>query len=163
MIRSMAGTYITQLLTFTFAYIFQSPSVFVLFFFFQAEAGIRDLYVTGVQTCALPISNFQSGSAQRILARIDIPSHLQWIRRFAPTFDPSSLSPQRLLLPIVREVPGWVARNGATIVGSVAGLALTFAMVLLSAFFFFVEGEAMLDELAILSPLPAEYDHEFGE
>src|SRR5204863_1560104 len=25
-------------------------------FFFQAEAGIRDLYVTGVQTCALPIS-----------------------------------------------------------------------------------------------------------
>src|SRR5215469_14558925 len=27
-----------------------------LFFFFQAEDGIRDLYVTGVQTCALPIS-----------------------------------------------------------------------------------------------------------
>src|SRR2546430_7914213 len=28
----------------------------VLFFFFQAEDGIRDLTVTGVQTCALPIS-----------------------------------------------------------------------------------------------------------
>src|SRR5204862_3723891 len=28
-----------------------------LFFFFQAEDGIRDLYVTGVQTCALPISH----------------------------------------------------------------------------------------------------------
>src|SRR5690349_23332135 len=26
-----------------------------VFFFFQAEDGIRDLYVTGVQTCALPI------------------------------------------------------------------------------------------------------------
>src|SRR5690349_24479340 len=26
-----------------------------LHFFFQAEDGIRDLYVTGVQTCALPI------------------------------------------------------------------------------------------------------------
>src|SRR2546430_7195046 len=26
------------------------------FFFFQAEDGIRDLTVTGVQTCALPIS-----------------------------------------------------------------------------------------------------------
>src|SRR2546430_12366458 len=26
-----------------------------LFFFFQAEDGIRDLTVTGVQTCALPI------------------------------------------------------------------------------------------------------------
>src|SRR5690606_40266682 len=26
------------------------------FFFFQAEDGIRDFHVTGVQTCALPIS-----------------------------------------------------------------------------------------------------------
>src|SRR5258708_14384915 len=31
-------------------------SVFMLFFFFQAEDGIRDDLVTGVQTCALPIS-----------------------------------------------------------------------------------------------------------
>src|SRR3712207_8634754 len=28
----------------------------VIFFFFQAEDGIRDIGVTGVQTCALPIS-----------------------------------------------------------------------------------------------------------
>src|SRR3712207_8228471 len=27
----------------------------ILFFFFQAEDGIRDIGVTGVQTCALPI------------------------------------------------------------------------------------------------------------
>src|SRR3989441_7538043 len=31
-------------------------SVFYCFFFFQAEDGIRDKLVTGVQTCALPIS-----------------------------------------------------------------------------------------------------------
>src|SRR5690348_18503341 len=31
--------------------------VFIIFFFFQAEDGIRDGRVTGVQTCALPISN----------------------------------------------------------------------------------------------------------
>src|SRR5579871_212355 len=30
----------------------------LFFFFFQAEDGIRDLYVTGVQTCALPISGY---------------------------------------------------------------------------------------------------------
>src|SRR5688572_33373709 len=28
-----------------------------IYFFFQAEDGIRDLTVTGVQTCALPISS----------------------------------------------------------------------------------------------------------
>src|SRR5437870_11502112 len=32
-------------------------SVVVVFFFFQAEDGIRDGHVTGVQTCALPISS----------------------------------------------------------------------------------------------------------
>src|SRR5256884_9702075 len=31
-------------------------------FFFQAEDGIRDVAVTGVQTCALPISQFSGGS-----------------------------------------------------------------------------------------------------
>ena len=35
--------------------------VYVVFFFFQAEDGIRDIGVTGVQTCALPIySQFTS-------------------------------------------------------------------------------------------------------
>src|SRR5690606_21820346 len=29
--------------------------IFIFFFFFQAEDGIRDFHVTGVQTCALPI------------------------------------------------------------------------------------------------------------
>src|SRR2546421_8416049 len=32
-----------------------SHSLLPFFFFFQAEDGIRDLIVTGVQTCALPI------------------------------------------------------------------------------------------------------------
>src|SRR2546429_6732325 len=34
------------------------------FFFFQAEDGIRDVAVTGVQTCALPISG-RMGSASK--------------------------------------------------------------------------------------------------
>src|SRR3989449_4217065 len=33
----------------------------VFFFFFQAEDGIRDVAVTGVQTCALPISHGLAG------------------------------------------------------------------------------------------------------
>src|SRR5256885_3591318 len=35
----------------------------LFFFFFQAEDGIRDYKVTGVQTCALPISDKSSFSA----------------------------------------------------------------------------------------------------
>src|SRR5688572_33369082 len=40
----------------------------VVVFFFQAEDGIRDLTVTGVQTCALPI--FRSGGGSAVLARV---------------------------------------------------------------------------------------------
>src|SRR5947209_11225655 len=46
-------------LTVIFFFIFFSFSYFIFyfFFFFQAEDGIRDIGVTGVQTCALPISS----------------------------------------------------------------------------------------------------------
>src|SRR2546429_6459746 len=41
-----------------------------VFFFFQAEDGIRDVAVTGVQTCALPISGFAATTtALRRLSR----------------------------------------------------------------------------------------------
>src|SRR5690606_40017641 len=39
---------------------------YVMQFFFQAEDGIRDFHVTGVQTCALPIcKGHQGGSPQK--------------------------------------------------------------------------------------------------
>src|SRR2546430_11782867 len=44
------------------------------FFFFQAEDGIRDLTVTGVQTCALPISTFPSPPSV-FVSRRRTPTH----------------------------------------------------------------------------------------
>src|SRR5690606_40823078 len=44
------------------------------FFFFQAEDGIRDFHVTGVQTCALPI--------------LDAADRLQRLGRLHPDSDP---------------------------------------------------------------------------
>src|ERR1035437_10561093 len=40
-----------------------SLTVALVFFFFQAEDGIRDIGWTGVQTCALPICQVGTGSA----------------------------------------------------------------------------------------------------
>src|SRR5256885_7121283 len=44
-------------LFFSIFYCYHTRHSVVFFFFFQAEDGIRDYKVTGVQTCALPISN----------------------------------------------------------------------------------------------------------
>src|SRR2546422_9489149 len=44
------------------------------FFFFQAEDGIRDVAVTGVQTCALPISDRRAAGGVRAPAgRVGLP------------------------------------------------------------------------------------------
>ena len=45
---------------------------FFFFFFFQAEDGIRDVAVTGVQTCALPISG-----DRRLRAAAQLPIEVQ--------------------------------------------------------------------------------------
>src|SRR5258708_25993437 len=71
----------------------------ILVFFFQAEDGIRDDLVTGVQTCALPISlcardratvrrdrpraRARSGTRQRRRPRFDGPRHLCGVARDA--------------------------------------------------------------------------------
>src|SRR2546429_5721774 len=52
------------------------------FFFFQAEDGIRDVAVTGVQTCALPISP---------LTQVRVRSRCAW--RAAVLLPPGSRSP----------------------------------------------------------------------
>src|SRR5712664_4807610 len=49
--------------------------IFFFFFFFQAEDGIRDLIVTGVQTCALPIC-ICFGRRRRVSNSIEGPMSL---------------------------------------------------------------------------------------
>src|SRR5207302_2302455 len=59
-----------------------------VFFFFQAEDGIRDFHVTGVQTCALPISAL--ASSLLVSAALAVPGtlvhlalgHIDWTVTF---------------------------------------------------------------------------------
>src|SRR5690606_39854870 len=61
---------------------------FAFFFFFQAEDGIRDFHVTGVQTCALPISAlavaFVAALALRNPLRVDVIRDRGVLAREAP-------------------------------------------------------------------------------
>src|SRR5690606_39722906 len=44
--------------------------VILFLFFFQAEDGIRDFHVTGVQTCALPILNLPVLTSMTVIASV---------------------------------------------------------------------------------------------
>ncbi len=115
-----------------------------------------------VQQANVVVEKLQSGEAQEIVRRIDVTRSLQWVRRIAPSFDPATLSPDRLLLPAMKQIPGWVARHGGAVLGGLAGMALGFALALLSMYFFYVEGESILEQLSVLSPLPKRFDQEFA-
>src|SRR5206468_4922238 len=60
-------------------------------FFFQAEDGIRDLIVTGVQTCALPIFN----STGRREARLTTNDMCETRRHLADEFATDARSEER--------------------------------------------------------------------
>ena len=121
------------------------------------------LSVLLVQQANVVVDNLRSGEAQQMVQRFDVSRYLAIIKRVAPNFDPATLSPQRILLPAIQKVPGFVARHGGSVIGGLAGVLLGFVMVLLSMFFFYVEGEAILQQLSILSPLPKKYDNEFRQ
>lgn len=116
-----------------------------------------------VQQANVVVAKLQSGEAQAMIQRIDLAQHLHWIKRIAPNFDPATLSPDKMLLPAVRQIPGWAARHGGAVIGGLAGGVLGFALMLLSMYFFYVEGESILTQLSILSPLPKQYDDQFRE
>src|SRR5690606_39773532 len=66
------------------------------FFFFQAEDGIRDFHVTGVQTCALPIlSLFSSASLSETMVSNSL---FFWSRSFLRSFKISFNSSTSLFL-----------------------------------------------------------------
>src|SRR6266700_7052827 len=97
------------------------------FFFFQAEDGIRDFHVTGVQTCALPISEIQMALADGITLVKFFPAEASGgtralsaiagpfpMLRFIPTggISPDNLD-SYLALPSVAAVGGsWMVTPG---------------------------------------------------
>src|SRR5690606_40243356 len=68
-----------------FAWVSWQYGIIVVFFFFQAEDGIRDFHVTGVQTCALPISFSAKASItlRSTIARL-VAVHFCPAKRIAP-------------------------------------------------------------------------------
>src|SRR2546422_7735735 len=83
-----------------------NPRCLDYFFFFQAEDGIRDVAVTGVQTCALPILSYALSPA---------PNTVPGIESSRSPVAAAPGWPQRAMLPAPTNVTGPVlaARSAA--------------------------------------------------
>src|SRR6266478_1989090 len=78
--------------------------VFFFFFFFQAEDGIRDLTVTGVQTCALPISVKVSHCGTERISGVASPTN--GANASTEFVVPRSIPIEKRALAIVKSLPG---------------------------------------------------------
>src|SRR5207249_5580071 len=74
----------------------------MIFFFFQAEDGIRDRNVTGVQTCALPISLAGRVEEGALMVRLNTiylarvsPKYLLFSQMNSPISSPGARSEER--------------------------------------------------------------------
>lgn len=88
---------------------------------------------------------------------------MQFLTAYFPTFDPSALSLDRVVMPVLEQAPGFVARHGGAVVGGLASVILGFFLVLLASYYFYVEGKALMQAVAELSPLPGRYDRQFAD
>src|SRR5207302_2491540 len=83
---------------------------FFIVFFFQAEDGIRDFHVTGVQTCALPICYW------RYLQEV-VPVFFEWHEQPGTWPDAPKGRTRREIIALRRGLPVYRARSEERRVG----------------------------------------------
>lgn len=115
-----------------------------------------------VQQANVVVQEMRSGQVERTLQRMNLTTRLPWLQKVIPGFDPSTMSAQHLFLPIAQKAPAWIAAHGTEVVGGLAGMTIALFLVLLSTYFFLVEGDTIGQEVRVLSPLPARYNEQFA-
>src|SRR5256885_5231498 len=83
-----------------------SPSTIYLCFFFQAEDGIRDYKVTGVQTCALPISGGTTAFGIERVLQESLALADQFLS-LNSSLKAQGLPPSSAILPVASPAPGF--------------------------------------------------------
>jgi len=141
----------------------RAASVMLILITFTVLLPALLMVVLLVQEANGVVKHLQSGDIERTLHKIDLANRMPWLKRVAPNFDPAAINPAHVIIPVVQKAPAWIAENGASVIGGIAGIVIALFLVLISAYFFYVEGETIVAEAAALSPLPARYNAQFAE
>lgn len=102
----------------------------------------------------------QKTDYSEVLGSLRLEERIAYVERVAPWVDVETIQPGKLIVGTVERIPRWVATYGGSLLASLTSVAIGFIFMLLAAFFFYVEGERIVEEIKIISPLPDEYEKE---
>src|SRR5437016_13009333 len=83
------------------------------FFFFQAEDGIRDWSVTGVQTCALPISQVKAIQEKYKKYSMRDPRKAEMNKEVMAVYSREGINPMGGCFQMFLQMPVWFGLNTA--------------------------------------------------
>jgi predicted PurR-regulated permease PerM len=102
----------------------------------------------------------QQTDVPAIFDRLEIQKRLAPLARIIPGFDPNAIRIEPMIVGVVKKLPALVATHGGQFLGGLVNVVVGFLLMLLAAFYFYMDGERLVGELRVLSPLPDEYDRE---
>ena len=119
----------------------------------------------------VPLANFIAYTAQRSIVAYD--STVKYFEdrdlgniiktgvfdRFN-VLDLSSETVQNTLIETAKKVNDWLVSGAGTVIKGTTNFIISVFLIFLTMFFFFVEGEKMLEKLSYLTKLPNKYDRD---
>jgi predicted PurR-regulated permease PerM len=102
----------------------------------------------------------QKTDVPAVIERLGLRERLTPVLSRIPGLDPSTIKVESMIVGVIRQIPAVVARQGGQFLAGLVNIIVGFLMMLLAAFYLYLDGEKLLSELRILSPLPDEYDRE---
>lgn len=105
---------------------------------------------------------FENTDMKTVLARVQVSERLSFLKRFG--VDPAKLDLERSVATAIKRIPALVATRGGQLLAGFANAIIGFFIMLFAMFFLYTEGDRLIREIKLLSPLPDKYDQEiFGK
>lgn len=105
---------------------------------------------------------FENTDMKEVLARVQVSERLSFLNRFG--VDPAKLDLERSVATAIKRIPALVATRGGQFLAGFANAIIGFFIMLFAMFFLYTEGDHLIHEIKLLSPLPDKYDQEiFGK
>jgi len=101
---------------------------------------------------------FENTDMKVVLARIQVSERLSFLKSFG--VDPAKLDLEQSVATAVKRIPALVATRGGQFLATFANAIIGFFIMLFAMFFLYTEGDRLLREIKLLSPLPDKYDQE---